>query len=164
MYLVAGARPENVRFTTPVVPMVAAAGADTVILPAAVLPNSQLNKVKFESGPSVSNPWTQTRYVSPATGLSTFACSFEVAPPVAATTVLVDTRTTMISRSSAPLPSVKLSKSEKRAWVVPAGITKSNETVPGPPATKLLFGSSATVPGVWVAGINPRAVAVHGPV
>src|SRR5688572_18451791 len=146
MYFVAGARPENVSWMGAVVATVAEVGALTVMFPAAVLPNSQLNRVKLQSGPSVWNACTQTRYVSPATGFRTLACSAEVEPPLEATIVLLDRRTTTRSRSS--LPSVKSSKSENRAWVVPAGMTKSNETVPGPPATKVLVGSSATVPAL----------------
>ena len=46
-YFVAGANPENVRSIVPVAPVVAAAGAFTVMLPVAVDPSSHENSVKL---------------------------------------------------------------------------------------------------------------------
>ena len=58
-YLVPGARPLNVRLIVPVVPCTATAGAVTVMLPAAAVPNSHRNNVKF-AVPVTANPCTHT--------------------------------------------------------------------------------------------------------
>ena len=53
-------RPVKLRLIVPVAPVTAAAGAVTVMLPAAVLPSTHLNSVNVALGPSVAKPCTTT--------------------------------------------------------------------------------------------------------
>src|SRR5262245_28110110 len=148
----------------PVAPVVAEVGAVIATLPAAVEPSSQVNNVKLAGDGLTANPWTHTRYVA-AVGLRRFTSSSAVPPPLEPTSVPIGEqghRKTYRSRSSGPLTNAL--KSENRACVVPAGTTTSNETVPGPPGTKLSVGSSATEPGEVTAGTKPRTSAANAPV
>ena len=58
-YLVPVVRPLKVRLIAPVVPMVAAAGAVTVMFPAAVLPSNQVWSLNGLD-PATPQPWTTT--------------------------------------------------------------------------------------------------------
>src|SRR4051794_34479486 len=86
-YFVPAARPVKVRLTVPEPPVVAAAGAVTVMLPTAADPSTHENSLKV-AVPETLKPCTYTTY-SDAAGLSRFTSSFEVPLPLDPTSVSV---------------------------------------------------------------------------
>ena len=85
-YFTPGVSPPKERPMLPLAPVLAAAGAVTVMLPASALPSTHVKSVKLAGEVGTPQPWTQTVYVS-AAGFRRLTSSAAVPPPLEPTSV-----------------------------------------------------------------------------